>query len=84
MQYLGLLLYIVAEAIIFVPLMFVAANFSGGDVIAKAGIVTLGLFLGMTAVVFLTRKDIFLPRSDFDDRRICSTRVYRLGYHFRF
>jgi len=57
MQYLGLLLYIVAEAIIFVPLMFVAANFSGGDVIAKAGIVTLGLFLGITSVVFLTRTD---------------------------
>lgn len=57
MQYVGLLLYIVAEAIIFVPLMFIAANFSGGDVIIKAGIVTLGLFLGITSVVFLTRSD---------------------------
>ena len=28
-----------------------------GDVIPKAGIVTLGLFLGITAVVFLTRTD---------------------------
>ncbi len=57
MQYAGLALYVVAEAIIFVPLLFIAANFSSGDVIPKAGIVTLGLFLGITSVVFLTRKD---------------------------
>ena len=57
MQYAGLALYVVAEAIIFVPLLFMAANFSSADVIPKAGIVTLGLFLGITSVVFLTRKD---------------------------
>ena len=57
MQYLGLALYVVAEAIIFLPLLFMAAIYSGVDVIVKAGIVTLGLFLGLTAVVFLTRKD---------------------------
>lgn len=57
MQYLGLALYVVAEAVIFVPLLYIAANFSSGDVIPKAGIVTLGLFLGISSVVFLTRKD---------------------------
>ncbi|HMS41231.1 MAG TPA: Bax inhibitor-1 family protein [Pyrinomonadaceae bacterium] len=57
MQYLGLGLYVVAEAVIFVPMMFIAAYYGGDDVIAKAGIVTGGLFLGITAVVFLTRKD---------------------------
>ena len=57
MQYAGLLLYIVAEAIIFVPMLFIASNFGGSDVIPKAGIVTLGLFLGITSVVFLTRSD---------------------------
>jgi hypothetical protein len=57
MQYLGLALYVVAEAIIFVPLMFLAATYGGGDVIVKAGIVTLGLFLGISSVVFLTRSD---------------------------
>ena len=57
MQYLGLALYVVAEAIIFVPMLFIAANFSDGDVIPKAGIVTLGLFLGISSVVFITRKD---------------------------
>lgn len=58
MQYMGLGLYIVAEAIIFLPLMFFAAMKSNDfEIFAKAGIVTLGLFLGLTAVVFLTRKD---------------------------
>ena len=58
MQYLGLGLYVVAEAVIFVPLLFIVANFGGGgDVILKAGVVSLGLFLGLTAVVFLTRTD---------------------------
>lgn len=59
LQYLGLILYTVAEAIIFAPLLYIAAYYSGGgiEMISKAGIVTLGLFLGLTAVVFLTKKD---------------------------
>lgn len=58
MQYLGLGLYVVAEAIIFVPLLFIVGNYGGGmEVVAKAGIVTLGLFLGITSVVFITRSD---------------------------
>ncbi len=58
MQYLGLSLYVVAEAIIFLPLLFIAENMSGGSaMIAQAGIVTLGLFLGLTATVLLTKKD---------------------------
>ena len=57
LQYLGLGLYIVAEAIIFVPLLFIASEFSGGDTIVKAGIVSLGLFGGLTATVFITKKD---------------------------
>lgn len=58
MQYLGLALYVVAEAIIFVPLLFIVANFGGGgEVILKAGIVSIGLFLGITSVVFLTKSD---------------------------
>lgn len=57
LQYLGLGLFIVAEAIIFLPLLFFATIYSTPDVIVKAGVVTLGLFLGLTAVVFLTKKD---------------------------
>lgn len=58
MQYLGLALYTVAQAIITVPLLFVVQVRTGSsNVIAEAGVVTIGLFMGITAVVFLTRKD---------------------------
>jgi len=57
MQYLGLGLYTVAEAIIFAPLLFMAQTRAGDGVIVEAGVVSIGLFLGITAVVFLTRKD---------------------------
>ena len=58
MQYMGLGLFVVAEAVVFLPLLFMAAVRSDGyELFAKAGITTLGLFLGLTAVVFLTRKD---------------------------
>ena len=57
MQYVGLGIFVIAEAIIFVPMIFIAATYSDVSVIPKAGIVTLGLFLGITATVFLTRAD---------------------------
>ncbi len=57
-QYGGLGLFIVAEAVIFVPLIMVATYYSGDNsVLLKAGITTLGLFLGITATVFVTRTD---------------------------
>lgn len=57
-QYFGLGLFIVAEAIIFVPLIMVAVYYSGdASVLVKAGITTLGLFLGITMTVFITRTD---------------------------
>ena len=58
LQYAGLGLFVVAESIIFLPLMFMAAIRSNSvEIFAQAGITTLGLFLGLTAVVFLTKKD---------------------------
>lgn len=57
-QYFGLGIFIIAEAIIFVPLITVAMYYSGdASVLAKAGITTLGLFLGITLTVFITRTD---------------------------
>jgi uncharacterized protein len=57
-QYLGLGLYIVAEAIIFIPLLYVATNVSNYEgVVPVAGVSTLLLFAGLTATVFLTKKD---------------------------
>ncbi|HBR58813.1 MAG TPA: permease [Blastocatellia bacterium] len=57
-QYLGLGIFILAEAVIFVPLLFIAAYYATDPfVILKAGVTSIGLFLGITATVFLTRSD---------------------------
>src|SRR5260370_22754925 len=56
MQYLGLALYVVAETVIFLPLLLMA-NLYSPNAIPTAGIVTLGLFGGLTASVFITRGD---------------------------
>src|SRR5882724_3212321 len=57
MQYAGLSLYVVGEAIIFVPLLYVASRVAGDGVIQSAGVLTLLLFTGLTFTVFTTRKD---------------------------
>lgn len=57
-QYAGLGVFIVAEAIIFIPLLYIAAYASGDpSIILKAGIVSIGLFAGLTVTVFVTRTD---------------------------
>jgi uncharacterized protein len=56
-QYLGLGLYVVAEAIIFVPLLAYAVAFSSKDTIPIAAVITGLLFLGLTVTAFTTRKD---------------------------
>src|SRR5439155_16549371 len=62
LQYLGLGLYVVAEAVIFVPLLYIAQHFFPGA-IQTAGILTLAVFVGLTAAVFLTRQDFSYLRS---------------------
>lgn len=57
MQYLGLALYVTAEAVIFLPILYIAANFCGPNVIPMAGLLTALLFGGLTMIVFTTRKD---------------------------
>ncbi len=58
-QYLAFGLYILAEAFIFVPMIYIAAFYmdSGTEILQQAAIVTLSLFTGLTAVVFVTKKD---------------------------
>jgi FtsH-binding integral membrane protein len=57
MQYAGLGLYVVAEAVIFLPLLSIATLLTDKQVIPTAGILTLAVFGGLTLSVFLTRKD---------------------------
>jgi FtsH-binding integral membrane protein len=55
-QYLGLGAYVVLQALIFVPLLWMADNYAPGA-IKSAALVTLLGFTGLTAVVFTTRRD---------------------------
>ena len=55
-QYTALTAFVAAEAIIFVPLLFVAQSYADG-VIESAALVTLLGFGGLTAIVLITRKD---------------------------
>ena len=61
-QYAGLLLYVLAESIIFAPLLYIA-NTIDESVIPSAGATTLALFGGLTAAVFITRKDFSFLRT---------------------
>lgn len=61
-QYMGLGLYVLIEAIIFLPLIYIALVFVGGHVIMQAAIITLAMFTGLTAVVFMTKKDFSFLR----------------------
>lgn len=56
-QYAGLSLYVVAEAIFFAPLLYIAVNYGGPDVIPTAAILTGCAFTGITSIVFFTRKN---------------------------
>lgn len=62
-QYIGLGIYVVAEAIIFTPLLYWVKAAQGTEVILHAGIVTLTIFAGLTAIVMLTRTDFSFLRN---------------------
>ncbi len=55
-QYAGLGIYVLAEALVFMPLLWIASVYSP-DAIPTAAIITLIIFGGLTAIVFVTKKD---------------------------
>ncbi|MUU78550.1 Bax inhibitor-1/YccA family protein [Winogradskyella endarachnes] len=59
MQYLAYGIYIFFEALIFIPMLYIAAVYmdSGLELLYQASIVTLALFSGLSATVLLTKKD---------------------------
>ncbi len=61
-QYVALGAFVVAQSIIFVPLLFIANYYAPGT-ISSAALVTMIGFGGLTAVVFVTRKDFSFLRS---------------------
>ena len=63
LQYLGLGLGVIAEGVIITPLLFVAVHYSKDPyIIHKAGVITLTIFAGLTATVFITKKDFSFLR----------------------
>lgn len=64
MQYMGLALYTIAEAIFFIPILWVATKIDqgGGNVIATAGVITLLTFGGLTTIVLMSGADFSFLR----------------------
>lgn len=60
-QYAALAAFVVAEALIFVPILYLAMRVAP-NVIQPAALLTLGGFTGLTAIAFFTRKDFSFLR----------------------
>lgn len=60
-HYAALAGYVVAEAIIFVPLLYVAEHYFPGAIVSAAAVTFLG-FVGLSLVAFVTRKDFSFLR----------------------
>ena len=57
-QYMAYALYVFAQAIPFVPLLYIAIYYTeSAELVEQAAIVTLALFTGISAVVMVTKKD---------------------------
>jgi hypothetical protein len=63
MQYLGLGLYVLAQAVIFIPMMVIAAYYGGSEIIMTSGITTLAIFAALTGIVMITKKDFSWMRN---------------------
>ena len=57
LQYGGLALYVVGEALLFSPLIYIANTLYDPTIVPTAGVLTLFMFGGLTTVAFTTGKD---------------------------
>jgi FtsH-binding integral membrane protein len=66
LQYVGLGIFVVAEAMILQPILwYTLARFGASDfyaIITQATVITLTIFIGLTLTVFLTKKDFSFLR----------------------
>jgi FtsH-binding integral membrane protein len=63
LQYVGLALYVLIEAVIFLPLLFIAVYLTDDPtVVPAAALITGLLFAGLTLVAFTTRADFSFLR----------------------
>lgn len=57
-QYLGLGFYVLLEAAIFLPLIYMAIAYTGGgEVIFQAATLTVAMFAGISAIAFASKRD---------------------------
>lgn len=62
-QYLGLGFYILLEAAIFLPLIYIAVLQAGAAVIYQAAMLTIAMFAGISAVAFTSKRDFSFLRN---------------------
>ncbi|MFP3590545.1 Bax inhibitor-1 family protein [Chryseobacterium sp. SIMBA_038] len=62
-QYMGLGFYILLEAVIFLPLIYIAMVYSGAQVIFQAATLTVAMFAGISAVAFTSKRDFSFLRN---------------------
>jgi FtsH-binding integral membrane protein len=56
-QYMGLGVYVLAEAVVFVPLLVITLEIAGPELLLNAVLLSGALFAGLTTIVFVTKKD---------------------------
>lgn len=63
-QYFGLGFYVLLEAVIFLPLIYIAILYTGGGaVIFQAATLTIAMFAGISAVAFTSKRDFSFLRN---------------------
>ncbi|KQT35510.1 permease [Chryseobacterium sp. Leaf405] len=62
-QYLGLGFYVLLEAAIFLPLIYIAIYQAGGVVIYQAAMLTVAMFAGISVVAFTSKRDFSFLRN---------------------
>jgi len=64
-QYMGLFLYVIAEAVIFIPILAISLwvpQFAQSNILGQAAVLTLVIFGGLSATVLLTKADFSFLR----------------------
>lgn len=62
-QYMGLGFYVLIEAFIFLPMIYMAVIYAGTGVIFQAAMLTVALFAGLSGVAFSSKRDFSFLRS---------------------
>ena len=62
-QYMGLGFYILLEALIFMPMIYIAVVNIGGSIIYQAAMLTIAMFAGISFVAFTSKRDFSFLRN---------------------